>query len=199
MLVVVGAGEADVGAHALPAVRGRACVMCVGDGRGCAAGGRWGRAMASRAGVAALRLAIDGAATKRRLACGTPCAVPRALFVDAVAASVDATYRCAVSWRRSTDGARGDELALIWSGPLPRAKCSGAGRDGRRSWWRGRADAPRRLGGVQTTTCKLRGGPRPWTPAAGPRRPPSSSAAALPRAVLFCEVSEAKSEASPCP
>ena len=57
------------------------------------------------------------------------------------------TYRYAVSWRAGTDGARGDELALIWSGPLPRPKCSGAGRDGRRSWSRGRTDAPDLRGG----------------------------------------------------
>ena len=90
VLVVVGAGEADVGAHSLPAVRGRACVMCVGDGRGCAAGGRWGRAMASRAGAAAptkLTLVIDESAAKRGLACRTPCALRGALFVDAVAAT----------------------------------------------------------------------------------------------------------------
>ena len=49
----------------------------------------------------------------------------------------EATYRCGCHVTRGTDSARGDELALIWSGPLPRAKCSGAGRDGRRSWSRG--------------------------------------------------------------
>ena len=88
VLVVVGAGEADVGAHLLPAVRGRACHAC---GAGAAAAGdRWGRATASGACVAALTmvtLAIDESATKRGLACRTPCALPRARFVDVVAAT----------------------------------------------------------------------------------------------------------------
>ena len=120
-----------------------------------AAGDRWGRAMASCACGAALpiiTLVIDGAATKRGLACRTPCAVPRALFVDAVAASGEVTYRYARSWRISTDGARGDELALFWSGPLPEQNAVVRGAAVVEDESRGRADAPRRLGGAKSTT-----------------------------------------------
>ena len=137
----------------------------------------------------------------------------------------EATYRCAVSLSAGASSARGDELALILAGPLPQSKmrwCRGAtselvARPGRRSataWkpppkgsvrtrteraTRRRPDADAAATAGRTTTCKLRGGPRPWTPAAGRRRPPSSWAAALPRAVLFCEASGATPRASPCP
>ena len=180
-------------------MRGRACHAC-GSGAA-AAGDRWGRTVASATGAAALTkiaLAIDESATKRGLACRTPCALPRALFVDAVAATAR---------RRTGALSRGAQARMVravtsWHcfGLVPyRSKMHRAGRDGRRSSSRGLAAAPRRLEGVKSTTCKLRGGPRPWTPAAGRRTQLFSSAAVLPRAVLFCEVSSVMFVASPCP
>ena len=141
------------------------------------------------------------------------------------ASSGEVRSRCAVSLSASTSSARGDELALILAGPLPQSKrrwCRGAtselvARPGRRSataWkpppkgsvrtrteraTRRRPDADAAATAGRTTTCKLRGGPRPWTPAAGRRRPPSSWAAAVPPAVLFCEASVDLIKASPRP
>ena len=63
--------------------------------------------MASSTGAAAptkLTLAIDESATKRGLACRTPCALLRALFVDAVAAT---------AMRRTGALARGVEAQMV--------------------------------------------------------------------------------------
>ena len=67
VLVVVGTGEADVGAHLSPAGGAARLSVCSVLGGAAAAGDRRGRTMASRACDAALpiiTLAIDGAATK---------------------------------------------------------------------------------------------------------------------------------------
>jgi len=85
VLVVVGTGEADVGAHLVCLRCGAARLSCASAmGGAAAAGDRWGRAMASRAGAAALpsllslTLAINGV---HLLLCRTPCAARGVLFV----------------------------------------------------------------------------------------------------------------------
>ena len=98
--------------------------MRVGDGAA-AAFVRWGRTTASRACVAALpniTLAIDRAATKRGLALQDAVRALGTAICRRGRCDGEATDRCGCHVTRGTDGARGDELALIWPGPLPEQK-----------------------------------------------------------------------------